>query len=188
MPSPRGRRNGQPPPPTLGPDRAPADPRPPHRLRQRRHLVDGGRCQDAFTFDEAFVWSFASTGDPPQRDHRCRWRRRFEHPPSPAFRRHRRASGEEVVRPHHRRNHGGQPDFLAPRLAKFEIPRYFIFAEEPLPRTASGKILKRSCGPSINREGAIKVDRRDRFNRMGPLTHHEQRKALNQRKTPGGVR
>ena len=34
-------------------------------------------------------------------------------------------------------------DFLAPRLAKFEIPRYFTFAEEPLPRTASGKILKR---------------------------------------------
>jgi len=34
-------------------------------------------------------------------------------------------------------------DFLAPRLAKFEIPRYFTFAEAPLPRTASGKILKR---------------------------------------------
>ena len=35
-------------------------------------------------------------------------------------------------------------DFLTPRLAKFEIPRYFTFAEAPLPRTASGKILKRS--------------------------------------------
>ncbi len=34
-------------------------------------------------------------------------------------------------------------DFLALRLAKFEIPRYFTFAEAPLPRTASGKILKR---------------------------------------------
>lgn len=34
-------------------------------------------------------------------------------------------------------------DFLASRLAKFEIPRYFTFAETPLPRTASGKILKR---------------------------------------------
>jgi long-chain acyl-CoA synthetase len=34
-------------------------------------------------------------------------------------------------------------DFLTPRLAKFEIPRYFTFAEAPLPRTASGKILKR---------------------------------------------
>lgn len=33
--------------------------------------------------------------------------------------------------------------FLAPRLARFEIPRYFHFAAEPLPRTASGKILKR---------------------------------------------
>ncbi|MEZ5553569.1 MAG: class I adenylate-forming enzyme family protein [Pseudomonadales bacterium] len=34
-------------------------------------------------------------------------------------------------------------DFLVPRLARFEIPRYFHFAPEPLPRTASGKILKR---------------------------------------------
>jgi len=33
--------------------------------------------------------------------------------------------------------------FLQPHLARFEIPRYFHFSEEPLPRTASGKILKR---------------------------------------------
>ncbi|MFZ3006430.1 MAG: class I adenylate-forming enzyme family protein [Phenylobacterium sp.] len=33
--------------------------------------------------------------------------------------------------------------FLGPRLARFEIPRYFHFAGEPLPRIASGKILKR---------------------------------------------
>ncbi len=33
--------------------------------------------------------------------------------------------------------------FLAPRLARFEIPRYVHFADAPLPRTASGKILKR---------------------------------------------
>lgn len=33
--------------------------------------------------------------------------------------------------------------FLLPHLAKFEIPRYIHFAEAPLPRTASGKILKR---------------------------------------------
>lgn len=33
--------------------------------------------------------------------------------------------------------------FLAPRLARFEIPRFFRFADVPLPRTASGKILKR---------------------------------------------
>jgi len=40
--------------------------------------------------------------------------------------------GEEALR-----------SFLAPRLARFEIPRYFHFADAPLPRTASGKILKR---------------------------------------------
>jgi long-chain acyl-CoA synthetase len=34
-------------------------------------------------------------------------------------------------------------EFLAPRLARFEIPRYFHFSSTPLPRTASGKILKR---------------------------------------------
>ncbi len=33
--------------------------------------------------------------------------------------------------------------FLEPLLARFEIPRYFHFATAPLPRTASGKILKR---------------------------------------------
>jgi long-chain acyl-CoA synthetase len=32
---------------------------------------------------------------------------------------------------------------LADHLAKFEIPRYLAFTREPLPRTASGKILKR---------------------------------------------
>jgi long-chain acyl-CoA synthetase len=42
--------------------------------------------------------------------------------------------------------------FLEARLAKFEIPRYFTFASEPLPRIASGKILKRAL-----REAAIKL-------------------------------
>ena len=34
-------------------------------------------------------------------------------------------------------------DFLEERLAKFKIPRYLQFSDEPLPRIASGKILKR---------------------------------------------
>lgn len=33
--------------------------------------------------------------------------------------------------------------FLMEHLARFEVPRYLEFADEPLPRTASGKILKR---------------------------------------------
>ena len=33
--------------------------------------------------------------------------------------------------------------FLEPRLARFEIPRYFHFSDAPLPRIASGKIFKR---------------------------------------------
>jgi long-chain acyl-CoA synthetase len=34
-------------------------------------------------------------------------------------------------------------EFLEPRLARFEIPRYFRLSDEPLPRIASGKIFKR---------------------------------------------
>lgn len=38
---------------------------------------------------------------------------------------------------------GALREFLGPRLARFEIPRYFHFSDGPLPRTASGKVLKR---------------------------------------------
>ena len=38
----------------------------------------------------------------------------------------------------------GLREFLETRLARFKVPRYLIFRSEPLPRTASGKILKRS--------------------------------------------
>ena len=40
--------------------------------------------------------------------------------------------------------------FLGDHLARFEIPRYVTLAAEPLPRTASGKILKREI-----REAAV---------------------------------
>jgi len=33
--------------------------------------------------------------------------------------------------------------FLETRLARFEVPRFVHFSDTPLPRTASGKILKR---------------------------------------------
>ncbi|MGE0623946.1 MAG: class I adenylate-forming enzyme family protein [Pseudomonadales bacterium] len=42
-------------------------------------------------------------------------------------------------------------DFLAPHLAAFEIPRYISFSSEPLPRTASGKILKRQLRDEATR-------------------------------------
>lgn len=35
-------------------------------------------------------------------------------------------------------------DFLQSRLARFKVPRYLMCSQSPLPRTASGKILKRS--------------------------------------------
>ena len=33
--------------------------------------------------------------------------------------------------------------YLNDRLARFEVPRYIRIVREPLPRTASGKVLKR---------------------------------------------
>jgi len=33
--------------------------------------------------------------------------------------------------------------FLADKLARFEVPRYIVVSQQPLPRTPSGKILKR---------------------------------------------
>jgi len=42
--------------------------------------------------------------------------------------------------------------FLEPRLARFEIPRYVCFSRAPLPRTASGKILKRQLREDALRE------------------------------------
>jgi long-chain acyl-CoA synthetase len=42
--------------------------------------------------------------------------------------------------------------FLEPRLARFEIPRYFRFVDGPLPRIASGKILKRQLREEALRE------------------------------------
>ena len=41
--------------------------------------------------------------------------------------------------------------FLQAHLARFEVPRYILLADQPLPRTASGKILKRDL-----REAALK--------------------------------
>jgi non-ribosomal peptide synthetase component E (peptide arylation enzyme) len=42
--------------------------------------------------------------------------------------------------------------FLEPRLAKFQIPRYFRFTTEPLPRGATGKILKKDIRAQAAKE------------------------------------
>ncbi|HZM76181.1 MAG TPA: 2-aminobenzoate-CoA ligase, partial [Candidatus Limnocylindrales bacterium] len=34
-------------------------------------------------------------------------------------------------------------EFLSTRIAKFKIPKSFIFSVAPLPRTASGKVVKK---------------------------------------------
>lgn len=43
-------------------------------------------------------------------------------------------------------------DFLSTRLGKFQIPRYFRFANEPLPRGATGKIMKRDLRAEAAKE------------------------------------
>ena len=47
-------------------------------------------------------------------------------------------------------NVGDLKDFLGQHLARFEVPRYIRVSPEPLPRTASGKVLKREL-----REAAV---------------------------------
>jgi len=61
--------------------------------------------------------------------------------------------GEEVGATVFARGHVDADDlraFLADRLARFEVPRFITIETDPLPRTASGKILKRSL-----REAAV---------------------------------
>ena len=43
-------------------------------------------------------------------------------------------------------------DFLSTRLGKFQIPRYFRFSTEPLPRGATGKILKKDLRAEAAKE------------------------------------
>ena len=55
--------------------------------------------------------------------------------------------GEEVVavvnlRPGDRPTTGELQQFVAERLARFKVPSQIVFRPEPLPRTASGKVLE----------------------------------------------
>jgi len=48
-------------------------------------------------------------------------------------------------------------DFLSTRLGKFQIPRYFHFEREPLPRGATGKILKKDLRSEAAKRLAARV-------------------------------
>ena len=43
-------------------------------------------------------------------------------------------------------------EFLSTRLGKFQIPRYFRFESQPLPRGATGKILKKDLRAQAAKE------------------------------------
>jgi len=40
-------------------------------------------------------------------------------------------------------------DHVARRLAAFKVPRYVVFRADPLPRTATGKVLKRDLRVAV---------------------------------------
>lgn len=48
-------------------------------------------------------------------------------------------------------------DFLSTRLGKFQIPRYFRFETEPLPRGATGKIMKKDLRSEATQRLAARV-------------------------------
>jgi long-chain acyl-CoA synthetase len=63
--------------------------------------------------------------------------------------------GEEVGATLYISRHVSDPElraFLETRLAKFQIPRYFRFTTEPLPRGATGKILKKDIRAQAAKE------------------------------------
>jgi fatty-acyl-CoA synthase len=51
-----------------------------------------------------------------------------------------------TLKPGEQASHAELTAFLEPRLAKFKLPCIVEFREEPLPRTGTGKILKRERG------------------------------------------
>jgi len=48
-----------------------------------------------------------------------------------------------VLKPQHTLNQEELCEYLRGRIAKFKMPRHFQFADQPLPKTGTGKILKR---------------------------------------------
>ncbi|MBV9746751.1 MAG: AMP-dependent synthetase, partial [Acidobacteriia bacterium] len=48
-----------------------------------------------------------------------------------------------AVKPGHQLDAQQLREFLETRIARFKLPRIFEFTEEPLPKTGTGKILKR---------------------------------------------
>jgi acyl-CoA synthetase (AMP-forming)/AMP-acid ligase II len=48
-----------------------------------------------------------------------------------------------VLKPNRKLTERELCDFLQGRIAKFKMPRRFVFREEPLPKTGTGKMLKR---------------------------------------------
>ncbi len=61
---------------------------------------------------------------------------------------------EAVVRLHpgHALDSQRLTEFVAPRLAAFKVPKYITFTDEPLPRNAAGKLVKRELTQRITGE------------------------------------
>ncbi len=54
-----------------------------------------------------------------------------------------------VVKPGHTLDQVGLCEFLQQRIAKFKMPRRFRFTDTPLPKTGTGKIIKRELRETL---------------------------------------
>jgi fatty-acyl-CoA synthase len=54
-----------------------------------------------------------------------------------------------VVKPGEQLDEAGLLEFLKQRIAKFKLPRRFCFSDTPLPKTGTGKILKRDLRENL---------------------------------------
>ena len=54
-----------------------------------------------------------------------------------------------VVKPGHTLDQAGLCEFLQPRIAKFKMPRRYHFSDTPLPKTGTGKIVKRELRETL---------------------------------------
>jgi acyl-coenzyme A synthetase/AMP-(fatty) acid ligase len=54
-----------------------------------------------------------------------------------------------VVKPGHTLDQAGLCEFLQLRIARFKMPRRFHFSDTPLPKTGTGKIVKRQLRETL---------------------------------------
>ena len=62
-----------------------------------------------------------------------------------------------VVKPGHTLDRGGLCEFLQGRIAKFKMPRRFHFSDTALPKTGTGKIIKRELRETLWKDNDLRI-------------------------------